>query len=286
MMFLLRSVNNFGSNSMATASIPLIRRFVHLKNGSDWTLTNPETRDKQEKVKTFEEMPTRNSNLLQTFFDLIYIKRKGFFSRTDLLVQENVEKYGPIMRNLLGNEFIVEIVDPKLVEKVFRAEGKYPERFEMKPWKDYRLTRNIPLGLFLQDGKAWHRSRQAINKRIMKPVEITQYIPAMKSVTDDTIARLRRIQIKEGDKKDLIPDLEGELFKWSMEGVTKVLLDHRLGLLSDKIDKQSQSFIDAIQEVFRTTFELLLFTNLHKRFNTKLWQRHVAGWDTIIIVSK
>ncbi|XP_033107447.1 sterol 26-hydroxylase, mitochondrial-like [Anneissia japonica] len=268
---------------VVTASTPLIRRFVHLENGPYLTHTKHET---QEKVKAFDEIPTRNANILQAVFDMIYLKRKGLLTRSDLVVQENADKYGPIMRNFIGNQFIVQIVDPILVEKVFRAEGKYPQRMDFKPWKEYRAARKLPLGLFLQDGEAWHKSRQAIGKRILKPIAMAPYLPAMKNITDEMIGRLRRIQIKEGEKKDIMPDLEEELFKWSMEGVTMVLLDHRLGLLSDKIDKQSQSFIDATHEIFATTLELFLFNDFHKRFNTKLWQRHVAAWDTSISLTK
>ncbi|XP_033110062.1 cholesterol side-chain cleavage enzyme, mitochondrial-like [Anneissia japonica] len=151
-MSLLRYANNPSRYKLvATTSTQLIRRFLHLENGPVWTAAKPETQGRQEKVKAFDEMPTRNSNVLQSVYDaFFYMRRKGYFSRPDLLVQENVDKYGPVMRNLLGNEFVVQIVDPKFVEKVFRAEGKYPERMEIKPWKDYRLTRNIPLGLFLK----------------------------------------------------------------------------------------------------------------------------------------
>ncbi|XP_071941548.1 1,25-dihydroxyvitamin D(3) 24-hydroxylase, mitochondrial-like [Antedon mediterranea] len=268
----------------------LIRRSINLENGPYYApaIATKTTAEQEETVKPFDAIPTRNSNIWQLIVDLIKLRRKDWFTRPDLMSQENADKYGPILRNYLGagNSYIVEISDPNLVEKVLRAEGKYPERMTLIPWKDYRVTRNIPLGLFLHDGKEWHRNRQAIGKHILKPAEMSQYIPAMVEITNDTISRLRRNKIGEGDRNDIVPDLEEDLFKWSMEGAVKVLLDKRLGLLSEKLDKQSQKFIDAIQDVFITTLDLFIFTNVHKRLNTKPWKRHVEGWDTTIAVTK
>ena len=59
-------------------------------------------------------------------------------------------KYGPIFKeNLLGNRYWVHVIDADDIEKVIRAEGKYPRRLELDVWLEHRKRRNYFPGLVI-----------------------------------------------------------------------------------------------------------------------------------------
>ena len=58
-------------------------------------------------------------------------------------------KYGPIFKQNLFGPYWVHVIDPNDIEKVFRAEGKYPRRFEIDVWLEHRKRRNYFPGVVL-----------------------------------------------------------------------------------------------------------------------------------------
>lgn len=49
----------------------------------------------------------------------------------------------------LGSFESVHIGAPCLLESIYRKEGNYPQRLEIKPWKAYRDLRNEAYGLLI-----------------------------------------------------------------------------------------------------------------------------------------
>ena len=67
-----------------------------------------------------------------------------------------------------------------------------------------------------RDGEEWYRIRKSIAPKIMLPEIIEENIDNFNAVTKDTVARLVQLN-KDCGPNDHIPDLEGELSKWSTE---------------------------------------------------------------------
>ena len=97
-----------------------------------------------EAVRSFEEMPGPQG--LPFFGDLInYIKKTKFKPQITML-QTSFEKYGPIFKTTIMGKTLVSVQDPRDVEIVFKADGKYPMRpGELaKIGECYRKSRNVP----------------------------------------------------------------------------------------------------------------------------------------------
>ena len=79
--------------------------------------------------KTFKSMVEfyRDSEGLTKLFNL----NEGLFAR-----------YGPIFKENTLGQTQVHVMDPDDVEKVFRAEGKYPRRPLVDVWVEHRKRRN------------------------------------------------------------------------------------------------------------------------------------------------
>lgn len=65
------------------------------------------------------------------------------------LQAEYHEKYGKIFRMKLGSFDSVHLGSPCLLEALYRTEGAYPQRLEIKPWKAYRDYREEGYGLLI-----------------------------------------------------------------------------------------------------------------------------------------
>ena len=100
-----------------------------------------------EGVRSFEEMPGPKG--LPFFGDLINYLTKTKFKPQMAMLQTSFEKYGPIFKTTIMGRSIVSIQDPRDVEIVFKADGKYPLRplEVLKAGDCYRKSRNIPKGL-------------------------------------------------------------------------------------------------------------------------------------------
>ena len=71
--------------------------------------------------------------------------------------------------------------------------------------------------VYNRDGEEWHRVRQTIAPKIMRPKIVEENIGNFNAVSKDAVARF--VKLKEAcEQDDHIPDLEKELNRWSMEG--------------------------------------------------------------------
>lgn len=95
-------------------------------------------------ARSFEEMPGPKG--LPYFGDVINYLKTSEFKDQMATLKSNFEKYGPVFKRTVMGKTIVCIKDPKDVETVFKADGKYPRRPDeiFKPVKLYFKSRKKP----------------------------------------------------------------------------------------------------------------------------------------------
>ena len=100
-----------------------------------------------EGVRSFKEMPGPQG--LPFFGDLINYIRKTKFKPQMMMLQTSFEKYGPIFKTTIMGRTLVSVQDPRDVEIVFKADGKYPVRPGQfaKIAECYRKSRNLPINV-------------------------------------------------------------------------------------------------------------------------------------------
>lgn len=112
---------------------------------------NDDGHDKSsERIKPYEEIPTpKRIPLLKISRDFAKVAKNPF--QVVNFIKERVEEFGTIYREKVSPglpEFLF-VLDPKDIEKVFRADGKYPRRFSITEWIEARKKTGIPVGIFL-----------------------------------------------------------------------------------------------------------------------------------------
>jgi len=206
------------------------------------------------RVRPFEDIPGPKKN----FRSIVefYRKTKGL-RRFYKMNQSLFAEHGPIFKNNILGQTMVHITDPDDFEKVFRAEGKFPRRPPVDIWVEHRKRRNYFPGIILLDGEEWHRIRQSIAPKMMRPKIVEENIENFNAVAEDAIARF--VKLKEAcGPDDHIPDLEGELSRFSTESIGTVAFDTRLGLYEDPPKQEALKFIEMVQAYFELTMKLAL----------------------------
>uniref|UniRef100_G3NPQ7 Cytochrome P450, family 24, subfamily A, polypeptide 1 n=1 Tax=Gasterosteus aculeatus aculeatus TaxID=481459 RepID=G3NPQ7_GASAC len=248
-----------------------------------------------------------NWPLVGSLFQLL---RKGGLTRQHEALVDYHKKFGKIFRMKLGSFESVHIGAPCLLEALYRKEGNYPQRLEIKPWTAYRDMRDEAYGLLILEGEDWQRVRSAFQQKLMKPTEVVKLDRKINEVRNSTrrppaIACPARVpwltafcprtqvlvdfvgRIGKKNAGGKIEDLYFELNKWSFETICLILYDKRFGLLQDEVNEEAMNFITAVKTMM-STFGVMIVTpvELHKTLNTKTWQDHTAAWDRIFSTAK
>ena len=86
---------------------------------------------------------------LPYFGDLINYLRTTKFKPQMAALQKSFKEYGPIFKRTILGRTIVSVQDPRDIEIVFKADGKYPVRpgDVAKAGESYRKSRNLPPAL-------------------------------------------------------------------------------------------------------------------------------------------
>ncbi|XP_069507232.1 1,25-dihydroxyvitamin D(3) 24-hydroxylase, mitochondrial [Ambystoma mexicanum] len=208
---------------------------------------------------------------------------KGGLTRQHEILAGYHKQFGKIFRLKLGSFDSVHIGAPCLLEALYRTEGSYPQRLEVKPWKAYRDYRNEAYGLLILEGKEWQRVRSAFQKKLMKPTEVMKLDTKINEVLVDFLERMDTL----ADENGRIKDLYCELNKWSFESICLVLYDTRFGLLEENVGNEAMNFIQAVKTMM-STFGIMMVTpvELHKSLKTKTWKDHTQAWDSIFATAK
>jgi len=238
--------------------------------------------NKEYAVRPFEEIPGPKAGL-KSIVDF-YTKTEGF-TKGFKLTDRRFDEYGPIFKQFMINgAAMVHVIDPDDFEKVFRAEGKYPRRPPMDIWVEHRKRRNHFPGVFMSEGEEWHRIRQTIAPKIMRPKIVEENIDNFNAVAEDAIARF--VKLKEGcGPDDHIPDLEWEISKWSTESIGTLAFDARLGLYEDPPKQEALKFIEEVQNFFRLSHKLMFSipsTIARKYVDTPTFKKFLECGDTVL----
>ncbi|XP_015686566.1 sterol 26-hydroxylase, mitochondrial-like, partial [Protobothrops mucrosquamatus] len=119
-------------------------------------------------------------------------------------------------KSVYGPYFNINIGSPEILEELLRQEGKYPIRSDMVLWKEHRDVRHLSYGPFTEDGERWHRLRQVLNKRMLKPSEAMLYADSLNEVVSDLIVHLEEERRKSSSGVK-VEDMANLLYQFALE---------------------------------------------------------------------
>ncbi|XP_078373566.1 cytochrome P450 27C1-like [Oculina patagonica] len=233
--------------------------------------SNANEQNTDEAIKKFTDLPGPLSLPLIKASWTAFLGERGepLGKRLLSLQADSIEKYGRIFLMDFPGMKSVSLADPLDVATVLRNEPKHPRRFNIPIFDYYRETRGKEPGVFFANGTEWYNYRSVISKRMLRPKEVADYAVPFNEIVTDFIERVKNIREPPGSEKEYeVQGLDNELFKWSFESVAEMLFDKRFGCLEPEVNKEAQTFIQAIN-VF---LEEMMGTNLYPIWLIKIYK--------------
>ncbi|XP_066538991.1 cytochrome P450 11C1 isoform X2 [Hoplias malabaricus] len=239
--------------------------------------------EQRSNVRSFQQIPHTGSN---GWINLLRFWREGTFSQLHKHMEESFHTLGPIYRQYLGSQCIVNIFLPVDIGELYRSEGLHPRRMTLEPWATHRETRKHSKGVFLKNGAEWRSDRLLLNKELLLSSAVYRFLPLLDDVARDFCRSLhRKIQTEgreEHEQRSLTLDPSPDLFRFALEASCHVLYGERIGLFSSEPSQESERFIWAVKCMLATTQPLLhLPPRLLLRLHAPLWTQHATAWDHI-----
>ncbi|KAL1267580.1 hypothetical protein QQF64_032943 [Cirrhinus molitorella] len=230
--------------------------------------------DSHERLKTVADLPEINAfRMLYTVFF------KGYLNRIhELQVYEN-QDYGPLYRVNVGNLQTICINSVDLLEELLRKDEKFPSRGQMNLWREHHDIKGISYGPFTEEGEKWYNLRKVLNKRMLHPKDSAQYGDVVNCVVTDFIKRIYYLR-GMSPTGDLVPDLTDQLYRFSLEGISSILFETRIGCLDKEIPAETKDFINSIAQMFTYNVHVVMLPNWTRKY-LPFWQWYINGWDGI-----
>ncbi|XP_056145405.1 sterol 26-hydroxylase, mitochondrial [Lampris incognitus] len=221
--------------------------------------------------RTIKDLP--RVTLLELLYRMVF---QGYsYSMHELQIYEK-ELYGPIYITAFKS---VSLSSAKLVEEILRMDEKFPCRGDMSLWTDYRDTKGLGYGPFTEQGESWYNLRAILNKRMLHPRDSVQYGGVINEVVTDLINRIYYLR-QSSSTGDLVSNLSNEMRRFSLEGISSILFEMRIGCLEKEIPADTQEFINSISQMFSNSMPLTVLPKWSHKF-LPYWGRYIAGWEGI-----
>ncbi|GAB6030307.1 hypothetical protein CHUAL_005980 [Chamberlinius hualienensis] len=202
-------------------------------------------------VKSYSEIPSpRGLPLIGTQLDLLW---SGSVSRLHLYCHKRHQELGPIYTEKLGVIEAVFVGDSQLIHHIYRNEGKYPRHLVPEAWIIYNQITNNKRGLFFMDGTEWFDTRKTLNSVFLRAFDSERQGSVFNDIVSDVIGRWKTRR-QDGE----LPELEKELYRWSIESLCTMIFGKRIGCLSQTSSKDIETFVDSTQHIFMESAKMTM----------------------------
>ncbi|KAM8873168.1 sterol 26-hydroxylase, mitochondrial [Synchiropus picturatus] len=238
----------------------------------------PATTDAGKKLKTIADLPGPSVSTT-----LYWLFAQGYMDRSHLLQGLQKSLYGPIWQSKFGPFELVNLASPELIAQVIQQEGQYPTRTELPHWKEYLDLRGKAYGLHVNSGPGWHRLRNALNPKMLKPQEVVMYAPLIHQVVGDLLQRIDLLRRRSPDQAT-VSDVAAELYKFGFEGISAILFESRLGCLQEEIPRETLRFIAAVNDMLKMSEVVVIFPHWTRSI-LPFWRRFIQAWDVLFEIA-
>ncbi|KAM9448019.1 sterol 26-hydroxylase, mitochondrial-like isoform 1-T1 [Salvelinus alpinus] len=228
----------------------------------------------QGKIRTADDLPRIKT---RDMFYRMFVK--GYYNRLHELQVYEKQLYGPMYKVGMGRFNSIALNSVELLEELLRKDEKFPSRGDMSLWTEYRDLRGIGYGPFTEEGEKWYKLRTVLNKRMMHPKDSVQYGDVVNEVVSDLIKRIYHLR-RISPSGDLVTNLSNELYRFSLEGISSILFETRIGCLEEEIPVETQDFIDSIAQMFSYSMPVAMLPKWSRNI-LPIYRRYIAGWEGI-----
>ncbi|XP_072541147.1 sterol 26-hydroxylase, mitochondrial-like isoform X1 [Salminus brasiliensis] len=206
---------------------------------------------------------------------------QGYYSRIHELQLHYKKRYGPMYKVMggTGGTQGIALASVELLEELLRKDEKFPCRGDMTAWTEFRDMKGLGYGPFTEEGEKWYKLRAVLNKRMLHPRDSVKYENVVNDVVTDFVKRLNHLR-KMSPTGNLVPNMSNELYRFALEGISRILFETRIGCLENKIPPETQEFIDSIAKMFTYGTHVNILPKWTRNY-LPFWGRYIDGWEGI-----
>ncbi|KAH8310603.1 hypothetical protein KR044_002098, partial [Drosophila immigrans] len=197
------------------------------------------------------------------------------------------KRKGDIYRlpGIMGKTEMLVSHDPNHFERVFRAEGPWPER-QGSAILDYHRNKYRKEfyqgveGVIATQAEVWSKFRSAVNPVMMQPKTVRLYYQKMSDVNKEFIQRIR--DIRDSSTFEVPDTFEEEINRWTLESVSVIALDKQLGLINTNRDNpRAKLLFENLSDFFALAADIELKPSLWRYIPTPAFKKMMNVLDNI-----
>lgn len=195
----------------------------------------------------------------------------GSAPKLHLYIDKRHRQLGPVFRDKIGPISAIFVSDPEEMRSVFAQEGRHPAHMLPEAWVLYNRAFGRSRGLFFMDGEEWLHFRKIMNKLLLRgdPRAVEE---ACITASEQLVERVRALGPR-------IDDLEKELYRWSLNVITAVLMgaknyDASRGRLEEVLGRLAGT----VSSVFESSVKLQLMPAVvAAKLRLPAWRRFASS---------
>ncbi|KAH8373624.1 hypothetical protein KR093_001906, partial [Drosophila rubida] len=205
----------------------------------------------------------------------------------EYIISDLQKRKGNIYRlpGIMGKSEMLVSHDANHFERIFRAEGPWPER-QGSAVLDYHRNKYRKdfyqgvEGIIATQAEVWAKFRSAVNPVLMQPKTVRLYYQQMSNVNKEFIQRIR--DIRDSTTFEVPDTFEEEINRWTLESVSVIALDKQLGLINTNRDNpRAKKLFENLSEFFAISADVELKPSVWRYIPTPGFKKLLKALDNI-----
>jgi len=238
-------------------------------------------------AKPFEHIPG------PSFYSIMwrFTKTPELKQKVHVLFKEYFDTYGHIfMFHIPGLGPRPFIQHPEDAKTMLAHDGKYPIEAGFDFWVYYRNKLKKDLfpetgGLVGSHGEEWYKVRSIVQQDMLRPKSAMFYIESIEQISQELVDLIVRNKDMDGE----IDNITDDLYRWSLETITSIFLDAKMGSLDENlpVDSDANKLVNAVNIVLgKDANEMSTGIPIWKYVRTPSYSRFDKASDEIYHISK
>ncbi|KAL0099282.1 hypothetical protein PUN28_020094 [Cardiocondyla obscurior] len=217
---------------------------------------------------------------LPLFGTMLSLISAGGAQKLHEYVDKRHQELGPVYKEQIGPVRAVFVKSPNEYRKILiDFAGPTPQHFLPESWKLYNEIRSQQRGLLFMDGEEWWHYRKILNKIMLRPQSKTFFSIPCQEVAE-RLTQKWKIYSQAGCT---IPDLEYQLYQWSIEVMLATLIGSQWRNYEPRIRSEIQHVALMLHRIFLYSATLSMMpAKLAMKLKLPVWNKFVKTVDIAI----